>query len=181
MNNIQIIIGGKALTFSVKFEKDHDAGAPWENSEGHGNVTGWTTRDKLPGELVINTDRNSKRFYDFAGACRTALADGWDAAPHNDGTETKRQQAAKAARADFEYLRQWCADQWEYVGVIVTLLDDEGEETEVSDSLWGVETSGDNHENEARVMADELAHGYGTRWGEVERETFGYWKTERAA
>lgn len=181
MNNIQIVIGGKELTFSVKFERDEDAGAPWDNSEGHGAVSEWTTRDKLPGELVLNSDRGSKRFYDFAEACKTARADGWDAAPHNDGTESKRQQAAKAALADFEYLRQWCANQWEYVGVIVTLLDDEGEETEVSDSLWCVETFGDNHENEARTIADELAHGYGTRWGEVDKATFGYLKTAVAA
>lgn len=181
MQNIQIVIGGKELTFSVKFEQDADAGAPWENADGHGPVTGWETRDKLPGELVLNTDRNSKRFYDFAEACRIALRDGWDAAPLNDGSETKRQQAAKAARADFEYLRQWCANQWEYVGVIVTLLDDEGEETEVTDSLWCVETFGDYHEVQARIIADELAGGYGVSWGEVDKQTFGYWKSEVAA
>ena len=180
MQNIQIVIGGKELTFSVKFEHDQDAGAPWENSEGHGTVTGWVSRDKLPGELVLNTDRNSKRFYDFAEACKIALRDGWDAAPHNDGTESKRQQAAKAARADFEYLRQWCANQWEYVGVIVTLLDDEGEETEVSDSLWSVESRDDYAETVARELADELAHGYGTRWGEVTATTFGYLKAVAA-
>lgn len=176
MNNIEIVIGGKTLTFAVKFEDDTDAGAPWENSEGHGPVTGWETRDKMAGELVLNSDRGSKRFYNFAEACRIALRDGWDAVPYNDGTETKRQQAAKAARADFEYLRSWCANDWAYVGVIVTLLDDEGEETEVSDSLWCVETFGDQHEITARELADELAHGYGTRWGEVDQTTFGYLK-----
>lgn len=167
MNNIEIIIGGRTLVFSVEFEQDPDSGAPWDN-DGHGPVTGWETRDKLPGELVLNSDRGSKRFYDFAEACRIARRDGWDAAPFNDGSETKRQQAAKAARADFEYLRQWCDNQWEYVGVIVTLLDDDGEKTDVSDSLWGVETYGDNHHAEARTIADELAHGMGTRWDFVE-------------
>lgn len=181
MNNIQIIIGGKTLTFGVKFEDDTDAGAPWENSDGHGTVSGWEQRDKMPGELVLNSGRSGKRFYDFAGACKTALAEGWDAAPRNDGTESKRQQAAKAARADFEYLREWCTDQWAYVGVIVTLLDDDGEETEVSDSLWSVENRDGHHEITARDMADELAHGYGTRWGEVTATTFGYLNTAVAA
>lgn len=181
MDNIQIIIGDKTFTFAVKFEHDTDAGEPWTNSEGHGTVTEWERRDKKPGELVLNSDRGGKRFYDFAGACRIALAEGWDAAPYNDGSETKRQQAAKAARADFEYLREWCADLWQYVGVIVTLLDDEGEETEVKDSLWSVETCGDGHYEQARLLADELAGGYGTSWGEVNTPTFGYLKAANAA
>lgn len=174
MENIQITIGNKELTFSVKFEYDGDFGKPWENSDGHGVVSNWTTRDKLPGELVLNSDRGSKRFYDFAGACATALADGWDCAPLNDGTESKRQQAAKAARSDYEYLREWCNNEWHYVGVIVTLLDDEGNETEVTDSMWGVEDRDGYNETTAREIADELAHGYGTRWAEVEKESFGF-------
>jgi hypothetical protein len=181
MERIQLIIGDKELTFSVKFEHDQDAGAPWENSDCHGPVTDWERRDKRPGELVLNSGRSGKRFYDFAEACRIARRDGWDAAPYNDGSETKRQQAAKAALADFEYLRQWCTDQWKYVGVIVTLLDDEGEETEVSESLWCVETRDDYHHEEARLLAGELACGYGVRWGETEKQTFGYWKGEVAA
>jgi len=181
MERIQIIIGGKELTFAVKFERDDDAGAPWENAEGHGPVTGWERRDKHPGELVLNTDRGSKRFYDYAEACRIARRDCWDAAPYNDGSETKRQQAAKAAMADYDYLRQWCANVWEYVGVTVTLLDDDGEPTEVSDSVWSVETFGDQHHVEAKTLADDLAGGYGVSWGEVEAKTFGYWKDNNAA
>ena len=171
---IELTIGTRELTFSVEYVCDEDAGAPWENADGHGPVTDWECRDKRPGELVLNSDRGAKRFYDYAEACRQALRQGWDSAPYNDGTETKRQQAAKAARADYEFLREWCNDQWEYVGVIVTLLDDEGEPTEVSDALWGVETFGDYHHEAARQIADELASGYGTRWDETERQTFAY-------
>lgn len=174
MEQIQIIIGGKELTFSVSFEHDHDHGAPWDNEEGHGPVTGWVTRDKLPGELVLNSNRNSKRFYDFAEACRIALRDGWDAAPYHEGSETKRQQAAKAARADYEIMRAWCNDQWRYVGVVVTLLDDDGNDTEVRDSLWGVSDLDGNAENEARTIAYELAHGMGTRWDFVEKSAPAY-------
>ena len=174
MNNIQITIGGKELTFGVKFEYDADLGKPWENSDCHGVVSDWVSRDKLPGELVLNSGRSGKRFYDFAETCKIALRDGWDCAPLNDGTESKRQQAAKAARNDFEYIREWCNDQWSYVGVIVTLLDEHGNETEVTDSLWGVEDRDGHHETTAREIADELAHGYGTRWGEVEQTTFAY-------
>lgn len=67
--------GGRAL--SVSIESDDDSGAPWENEDGHGDVSDWTTRDKLPGEMVLSTDHGSKRFYDFAGACQLARRDGW--------------------------------------------------------------------------------------------------------
>jgi hypothetical protein len=154
---IELMVNGTLRTFSVKFEDDTDMGAPWKNSGGHGDVSDWTTRDKLPGELVLNTDRGQKRYYDFAGACRTALRDGWDAKPYNDGTQTKRQQAAKAAMADFEFLRAFCDNRWSYVGVIVTLLDDEGEETELSNSLWGVDNFDPNYPDEvAKELAAEL-------------------------
>lgn len=176
MERIELNIGGVDLAFSVEFEDDNDSGAPWENCEGHGPVSDWETRSKRAGELVLNSDRHAKRFYDFAESCRIARRDGWDAAPYNEGSETKRQQAAKAARSDFEYLRAWCNDEWRYVGVIVTLLDDEGEKTEVSDSLWGVETYNDHHEAEARAIADELASGMYTRWVRTEKTTFGWVK-----
>lgn len=171
MNNIQITIGGKQLTFGVKFEYDADFGKPWENSDCHGVVSDWVSRDKLPGELVLNSGRSGNRFYDFAESCKIALRDGWSV---NNGTETKRQQAANAARADYEYLRSWCDDEWQYVGVIVTLLDNQGNETEVMDSLWGVEDRNSYHETTAHEIATELAHGYGTRWGELEQTTFAY-------
>lgn len=174
MQNIQIIIGGKELTFSVKVEHDSDHGAPWDNEDGHGPVTDWTTRDKRPGELVLNSDRGSKRFYDFAEACRIARKEVWGDGPAVPEM-TWRQVAANAARADYEHLRAWCNDEWRYVGIIVTLLDDEGNETEVSDSLWGVcDSDSGNVKSEAWIIADELAHGMGTRWDFVEKSIPAY-------
>lgn len=175
METIEIRAGNQDLTFRVQFEHDDIHGAPWEECDGHGVVSDWEHRDKRPGELILNTDRGAKRFYDFAETCKKALAEGWDAHPYNtDGKETKRQQAAKAARADYEYLRAWCNDEWHYVIIIVTLLDDEGNETEVSDSLGGVETLNDHHHEQARLIADELARGYGVSWDRISKETYGY-------
>lgn len=173
MKQIDLNIGGQDLVFCVEFEHDSDAGAPWENSDSHGIVSNWERRAKGPGELILCEDRGSKRFYDFQRSCAIALRDGWDAAPY-DGDETKRQQAEKATRADYEYLRKWCNAEWEYVGVIVTLLDEEGKKTEVSDSLWAVETSGDHHEIVAREIADNLAHEFGTQYDKVTKYSFAY-------
>lgn len=103
-NHSQEIYHGRPHPASRQTVRDHQtsptrATAPrGMNTDGHGPVTAWTTRSKHPGELVINKDRGRARYYDFAEACRIARRDGWDAEPYNAGTETKRQQAAKAAR-----------------------------------------------------------------------------------
>ena len=146
------------LTFNVEFDHDGDAGAPWEECDGHGIVSELTTRDKRAGELVLSSDRGDMRYYDFAATCKIALRDGWRYGDDIAG-ETKRQKAARATLANFEYLRMWCADQWTYSVVTVTLLDDDGNETEVCDALGGVETYGGRHEAQAQEMAENLAAG----------------------
>lgn len=67
--------------FTVSIEPDNDHGAPWDEECGHGDVSEWTTRSKLPGELVLSSDHSSYRYYDFAGACRIARRDGWGFLP----------------------------------------------------------------------------------------------------
>lgn len=141
-------------TFRVEHHSDDTMGAPWEEHDGHGEVSGWTTRDKLPGELVLNTDGRSRRYYDYAGACRLARADRWDTPPY--GTGTPGQRAARAARADFERLRDWCLDRWHWCGVVVVLLDRDGGEIDRA-SLWGIESdAGAYLEEVAAELAAEL-------------------------
>lgn len=67
--------------YTMMIERDDYHGAPWEEEDGHGPVTGWETRDKHPGELVLNEDGAAKQFYDFAAACRLARRDGWGFLP----------------------------------------------------------------------------------------------------
>jgi hypothetical protein len=190
-------------SFVATIKPDYDHGAPWEETDGHGPVTEWESRDKLPGELILNDDgRNGrKRFYDYAEACRIARRDGWGTLPaplkvttDDDGkapyekrggtaesgpykatdpddvnraisavyaayraTMTPRQYAAAAARADYENLRQWCADQWQYIGVIVRRAGD-CQCCGKSESLWGIESNaGDYIEETAHELADEMA------------------------
>jgi hypothetical protein len=139
---------GHGYTAFVKFPHDDDADAPWENSDGHGPVSDWTGRDKRPGELVLCSDRGSKRYYDFAEAVRIAKRDGWDAKPY--GTGTKGERAHRAALADFEHLRGWCNDEWHYVGVVVEVF--HNDEPIGEDAVWCVEDAGDY----AREMAKEF-------------------------
>lgn len=177
-------VDGFTATATLHFDGDH--GAPWEEECGHGPVSDWTRRDKLPGEFVLNEDRGSKRFYDFAGAVKIARRDGWGWLPgplvtkrnsggkwhawigrddgtgeclfntggHDDvnaairavyaahrATMTPRQYAAGAAMADFKRLRDWINDQWQYVGVAVTIEREDVQLTGPYDhALWGIES-----------------------------------------
>lgn len=117
-------------TISLKWYQDLDCAPPWEDEDGHGPVSEWTSRDKRPGERVLHSDRHSKRYYDFAEAVRIAKRDGWDAPPYKTGT--KGQQAVRAAEADYEFLRRWCNDDWCWVGYVITI-----EDLGYEDSCWG--------------------------------------------
>lgn len=127
------------FTLRARIKHDSDTGAPWEEHDGHGPVSDWTRRDKLPGELILCDDGRQKRFYDFAEACRIARRDGWNAKPYDVPGETPRQRAAKAARADYDRLRAWCDDSWNWCGVVVT-ASRAGVELGTA-SLWGIESN----------------------------------------
>lgn len=144
--------------FTVRFQHDDCSDAPWEMSDGHGPVSDWTTRDKLPGERLLNSDRGrSRRFYDFAEATRVAKKDGWGLCPDDIAKlaaklgrqPTRKQIVREAVERDFEFLRSWCNDEWHYCGVIV-----EHAESGKSTSCWGVE---DNAYDYLETLAHELA------------------------
>ena len=127
--------------FTIKWLVDYDHGAPWDEEDGHGPVSDWTTRDKLPGEIVLSSDRGGKRYYDFQAAVKQARAEGWNTKPYN--WPTKGAAAAAAALADFERLRDWCNDGWHYCGIVVTL-----DGTDFEACLWGIESDCDDYHEE---------------------------------
>jgi hypothetical protein len=142
------------LTFKIEREYDGDAGAPWENIELLGAVDDGA-RHKRPGERIINTGHgNWRRFYDFAGAVAAGRRAGMT------GT-----RAAEAAEHECKWLADWCHDRWHYIGVVVTLLDADGNDTGYSESCWGIEDDGDH----ADVIAQDLALGLGAsvNWDDV--------------
>ena len=125
------------MRFRVEWFFDADTDAPWDREDGHGPVSDWTTRAKRPGEMILTRDRGSHRFYDFAEAVKIAKRDGWNTEPYQ--WPSKGARAHAAALADFNYLRRWCADYWHYCGIVVTLLDADGDPDSVDASLWGIE------------------------------------------
>lgn len=80
-------------------------------------------------------------------------------AAHKASYPSPRAYAAAAAMADFERLKAWCDDEWTYVGVVVTLCDDDGQPMrEHHASLWGIESDATDYiENEVGPeLADEI-------------------------
>lgn len=139
------------VRLKIDIVPDDAMGAPWEEHDGHGVVSGWTTRDKRPGEMVLVSDGSAHRLYDFAESVKIARRDGWGA-PSEGGTP--RERAHRAALADYRWLRGWCNDEWQWVGVVVTLEapDDAPRES----SLWGLESCGNYWREVAAGLANEL-------------------------
>lgn len=143
-------------TFKVTFPNDENHGAPWVEHDGHGPVSNWTTRDKRPGERVLVSDRSRKRYYDVQAAMLLAKCDGWGTSDGRRAGESLNAYRARAVEADFEFLRGWCNDDWTYIGVVVTLADDDDDRDE-SESLWGIESNaGDYLNTVAHELADEI-------------------------
>ena len=154
--------GGR--TFRVNMPYDDCGLTPWEDDCGAGIVSDGTRRDKEPGERELCSDRGSRRFYDFAETTKKAKRDAWGLGEEHKaalarklGREpTRKQIIAEAVERDFDRIRRWCNDQWQYVGVVVTALDDEDEDVE-SQSLWGIESDCEDYIAEVtHEMADEL-------------------------
>lgn len=151
--------------FRIELVPDDCGEAPWDREDGHGPVSDWkrhafgrgTKPPKAPGEMILHWDSGSYRVYDFQAAVKQAKAEGWDTAPYGQGTKGER--AHRAAMADFNRLRDWCNDRWQYVGVVVHLLDDEGDDMGESESLWGVESDSPEYiEETAHELAGEILH-----------------------
>ena len=134
----------------ISIHHDEDTGAPWEENDGHGIVSEWTTRDKQPGELVLGSERRSRRYYDFAATLKLARRDGWGLSD-NDIAKLAKQLGRKPTAKqilnesvirDFEYLRGWCQDDWQWLGYTSEIETPDGETID-GDSCWGFEGTDD--------------------------------------
>lgn len=143
------IIARDGVRFRVAIERDEDAPPPWEWYDGHGSVSNWTSREKRPGELILIRDQGSYRYYDFQEAVKIARREGWGGCKGN--FPTRRAKAAAAARANYEFLRRWCNDDWEWVWVSVTPFYPDGDE---NDDL--MESCGGVCSDDSDYMVDEL-------------------------
>lgn len=125
-------------TFRVDVVFDESTSAPWDEYDTLGTVSDWTRDRKPAGSKVLNEDRGSFRYYDWAGAVAKARKEGMTGA-----------DAAEAVEREFTRLRRWCENDWCWVGVVVTPLTPDGDALDsMSDSLWGIESDADDHIDE---------------------------------
>lgn len=163
------------ITLKIETKHDEDMGPPWEEHDGHGEVSEWTERDKRAGEWILCTDRRSRRYYDAAGAMKKAKVEGWGLddeakaklAARLGRTPTAGEVRAAAVEADFKHLKGWATNEWHWLGIIVKIEDADGKEL-FHTSCWGFESEGDYWKEEAAGMANGLIE-------EMEKEN-----TERA-
>jgi hypothetical protein len=136
---------GWTVEIEIEIEQDYYNAEPsWERGDGYGYgiVSEWTSRDKRPGERVLVSDRDSKRFYDIEATTKKAKREGWDIVDEKATPGmTRKARIAAAVEADFEFHRGYANDEWTYAGYIVTLRDEAGNELN-EDSCLGFETVG---------------------------------------
>lgn len=153
------------LKFRVELVHDDDNDAPWDREDGHGPVrtvraSSYLEVEKRPGERVLHSDRRTYWLYDFSEAMKIAKRDGWgtsNATPDMNPGKVRE----LAVTEDMANLSAWLRSEWGYIGVVVTLLDVMGNNTEVSDSIYGIESSSREYiEDEAKRLAESLAEDY---------------------
>lgn len=170
----------KGLTFRVEVKPDDGTiGAPWDEHDGHGPVRDVqycngdpSTIRKPPGERVLYADRGTVWLYDWQEACRIAKRDGWGLAPDDIGRLKVRlgrepqpgDIRAEAVQRDFDYCRRYASGDWYWCGIVVTLLDVDGEPTRECESLWGMESDALTYlDDTASELASEIARRVGRR------------------
>ena len=148
--SVSVTVDG--FTLIARVEYDDFGETPWTRDDGVGPVSDWTLRDKRPGERVLSADGRRCRFYDFAEAVKIARRDGWGITNPAPGM-TKGQIAQAAAEQDFKRMADWCADRWQYVGVVVSVSRNGIMLDSHAASLWGIESDAGDYLTET---ADEL-------------------------
>lgn len=169
---------------SIRIEYFYDdtyRGKPWEEYDGNVNIYEVSTRygrpEKKPSEVIFYAGRGNNAWaYDIREAHKKARAESWCTGCDWAKGLTKKQIAARAVAENVEMWRGWLNDDWHYVGVVCTVLGAEGEETEYTNSCWGVESLDDYHEKAAQEMAQGLADSVNK-----ERENVEYWASRDIA
>jgi hypothetical protein len=157
----------EGATFTVSIERDDCGDTPWERAEGHGVVGDWQRRETTTeprGYWRLSCERHYERLYNWFETMTIAKRDGWGLCEEHKAklakrlgrTPTARDIRKEAVRRDYEFLRGWCDDEWQYVVIGVTL-----DGTHETQYLGGVESNCEDYIAEcARDLASELLYPY---------------------
>lgn len=120
--------------YVVEIMQDDYQPKPWQEFDGHGEVSDWTSRDKTPGELILATHKGQKLYYDFQATTKRAKLEGWSVTTSENLTFKQRVRAA--VLADFEHLQKFCDGRWYFAYLSVT-----DPRTGDTEALGGIEYS----------------------------------------
>ena len=141
------------FTVTARIEHDSDTGPPWKEHDGHGVVSEWRPKNsKRPSERILNEDRGSCRFYDWAASIEIAKRDGWGAPPYGEGT--KGEQAERAVQRDFESMKAWGNDEWQWCCIVLSVSKYGIEVEEYAACLCGIEMNHPGNENGNDYLTD---------------------------
>lgn len=85
----------------------------------------------------------------------------------------KKPREVSPVDADRHYLRGFCADEWNYIGVSVRIIGADGEPIgdDYMHAIWGIESNAGEYINEtACELARDILHERATVWREALRE-----------
>lgn len=145
--------------FRVTHERDDCEDRPQQRSDGHGDVSALHTLEsddelQARGYWVLKRERGGYvTVYNARTSLQMAICDGW-------GPGKSMSAKRRAVRRDYEFLRGWYQDQWEYVGVTVERLSGTPQQKGQKASLWGIESCAGRYLSDvARELADDLLAG----------------------
>lgn len=135
------------LKYRAKFYADYDMQSPHEEHDGHGVVEHLNRsvedilgdedinlsddlRMRLPLFRELYYERGSYTYYDVIGSINRAVSE-WGCKPED---------AQAAVDQDFEYLRGWYQNEWHWMYITLTKLDEDGKATEDCTSCGGYES-----------------------------------------
>lgn len=156
------------LKYRAKFYADYDMRAPHEANDGHGviehlnrsvedilddediNLSDDLSDDlrmRLPLFKELYYERGNYWYYDVIKSIDRAITQ-WGCKPED---------AQAAVDQDFEYLRGWYQNEWHWMYVTLTKLDEDGEETTDCTSLGGFESMLLDDEQELSSVLCDMA------------------------
>lgn len=151
------------LKYRAEFYADYDMRAPHEDHDCHGviehlgrSVEGILEDDELSDDLRMRLplfrelyyEHGSYTYYDVIASATRAATD-WGCKPED---------VADVVDNDFEYLRGWYQNDWHWMYITLTKLDDDGNPTDDYVTVGGYESFLTHDTAELSSILNDLAH-----------------------
>lgn len=146
----------------IEWQYDQHSGEPWKECDGSGPVSEWRPKDsKKPGERELLRDGASRRFYDWEAAIKQARKEGWGLGINGytalmcelRRVPTAKQVRERAVKNNYEWLWDWCHDNWHWCGIVVIDI-----QSGVERSLWSIESTNEHgyHEEIITDLVEDM-------------------------